>query len=184
MSVLFTPGGSVYLTLNLEDGDINQYPRARVYTNGTLVDTIDLVHSQFGRYRGSWVTPSVPALVYDVLFITYSNAARTVENPRYTREMEKWQPATLIADAVLDEPLALHAIPGSVGASLTETNARSVLTNKILRNKLELADGTTGNWVLYDDDNTTVLLTFSVSDKNGNAIVQQVAAPSRRTRGT
>lgn len=184
MSVIFTPGANVYLTLNLEDGDINQYPRARVYTNGTLVDTIDLVHSQFGRYRGLWTPPSVPALVYDVLFITYSNAARTVENPRYTREMEKWQPATLIPDAVLDAPLAPHNIVGSVGASMQETNARSVLTNKILRNRLELADGNLGNWVLYDDDNTTVLLTFSVADKNGNNIVQQTAAPSRRTRGT
>ena len=37
MSNLFTPGANVPVTLNLDDGDINQFPRARIYTNGTLL---------------------------------------------------------------------------------------------------------------------------------------------------
>ncbi len=57
------------------------------------------------------------------------------------------------------------------------------LAKKMLINKLELADGTSGNWVLFDNDDTTPLLTFAVSDKTGSAIVQAAAAPSRRTRG-
>ena len=50
--------------------------------------------------------------------------------------------------------------------------------------RLELADGDTGNWILYDDDSVTPLLTFNVRDKAGAVIVQQAGVPSRRSRGT
>lgn len=61
------------------------------------------------------------------------------------------------------------------------------LIRKILNNRLELADGgvtPTKNWKLYDDDDTTVLLEWNVTDKNGLNIAQPSEAPSRRTRGT
>jgi hypothetical protein len=57
------------------------------------------------------------------------------------------------------------------------------LVRKLLNNRLELTDGTTNNWVLYDDDDVSVLLRYNVTDKSGNAIFVQVAAPARRTRG-
>jgi len=53
---------------------------------------------------------------------------------------------------------------------------------KIMMNRLELHDGTAKNWKLYDDDNTTVLLTFNVSDKNGGPIYQVTASPSKRSK--
>jgi hypothetical protein len=56
------------------------------------------------------------------------------------------------------------------------------LVRKILTNRLELADGgTTGNWILYDDDDS-VLLTFDVSDKGGLAISLPDGTPARRTK--
>ena len=207
MSVLFTPGTSVPVTLLLEDGAVDQFPRARIYTNGTLHAIVDLGHVAEGRYSGTWATPAAPAKAYDVMFIVYTNAARTTESLIYNREMEKWQPDSLIstaiglpglvgdiADQVWDELLSEHTIVGSAGAFLArltaaralnidDTNTRVRLLEKIFRNRLELADGTTDNWVLYDDDNVTPLLTWSVSDKDGNTILQQVAVPSRRTRG-
>jgi hypothetical protein len=57
------------------------------------------------------------------------------------------------------------------------------LIKKMLINRLELADGDTNNWVLYDDDDSTPLLEFSVTDKLGSGIVQPNLFPSRRTRG-
>ncbi|NIQ78488.1 MAG: hypothetical protein GTN93_10420 [Anaerolineae bacterium] len=60
------------------------------------------------------------------------------------------------------------------------------LMRKILNNRLELADGgvtPTANWVLYDDDDTTTLLTYDVTDKTGTNIIQPIDAPARRTRG-
>lgn len=63
-------------------------------------------------------------------------------------------------------------------------DVRTLLLRKIQTNKLELNDGDTGNWILYDDNNWTPLLTFNVTDKNGDLIIQQVHVPSRRSKGT
>lgn len=54
---------------------------------------------------------------------------------------------------------------------------------KILNNRLELADGAVANWVLYDDDDSTVFLTYDVRDKSNAAIFSPAAVPARRTRG-
>ena len=82
---------------------------------------------------------------------------------------------------------------GSTGEYNTSLNAikltvdnvdvRTLLIRKIQTNKLELADGDTGNWTLYEDDGTTPLLTFDVTDKDGNLIVQQTHVPSKRSKG-
>lgn len=85
-----------------------------------------------------------------------------------------------IPDDVWDELLAGHVAVGSAGEALTFTT----LIKKMLINRLELADGVASNWVLYDDNDITPLLTFSVTDKDGLTITQPSGAPSRRTRGT
>lgn len=201
----FTESAATPLTLNLEDGATDQYPRAFIFTGGSLVTSVDLGHVSLGRYVGTWVPGG--AAHYDVLFITYTDALHTFESVIYTREMERWQNDEIIAtainraqlpidvaDQVWDELLNAHTDPGSAGeflgrltaaraANIDDTNARVRLLEKIARNRLELMDGTTDNWILYDDDSVTPLLTFSVTDKNGAAIVQQNAVPSRRTRG-
>jgi len=74
----------------------------------------------------------------------------------------------------------LDSIESTVGL----VDVRTVLLRKIQTNRLELADGDTDNWVLYDDDKTTPLLTFSVKDKSGDLIVQQPHTPSRRGMAT
>ena len=200
MSNLFTPSVSTLLSLNLNDGSGSQFPRASVFAGGTLITTVDLTHVSLGRYTGVWVPAS--AVDYDVIFVVYSDAGRTIESLIYTRELERWQPDTLtagaapslIADAVWDELLAGHTAAGSAGEYLARltavrvglidaTSADAEMVRKILRNRLELADGSASNWVLYDDDSTTVLLTWDVADKSGNPIVQPNSAPSRRTRG-
>ena len=80
-----------------------------------------------------------------------------------------------IADAVWDEDLTTHSTADSAAVQLS-------ITRKLLTNRLELVDGTTNNWVLYDDNNT-VLMTFSVTYKDGVAIAQSSGIPSRRTKG-
>lgn len=194
VSNFFIPSVATDISLNLNDGDVSQYPRAYVYDGGSLSATIDLSHDALGRYRGSWVPAA--AVDYDVVFVVFSDAGRTIESPTYTREQERWQPSPTVsaAGAVWGANLASYVGPGTAAESLSRlTAARAAiidvmgpntdLTLKILRNRLELADGATGNWVLFDDDSVTPLLTFSVSDKDGNPILQPVSAPSRRTRG-
>jgi hypothetical protein len=71
----------------------------------------------------------------------------------------------------------LDSIESTVGV----VDIRTTLLRKIQTNRLELFDGDTDNWILYDDDTTTPLLTFSVSDKNGDLIVQCPSTPSKRS---
>jgi hypothetical protein len=85
-----------------------------------------------------------------------------------------------VADQIRTEVLT-HVLEGNTSGLTTESTLN--LLRKILNNRLELADGAVGNWVLYADDDTTVLLTYNVQDKTGGPINQPTLAPSRRTRG-
>ena len=58
------------------------------------------------------------------------------------------------------------------------------LSKKVLINRLTLADGDTGNMILYDDDGVTPLLTFSVTDHLGNPIALSNGEPARRGAGS
>jgi len=71
----------------------------------------------------------------------------------------------------------LDTIESTVGV----VDVRTTLLRKIQTNRLELFDGDEENWVLYDDDAVTELLTFSVTDKNGHLIVQHPQSPSKRS---
>ncbi len=71
----------------------------------------------------------------------------------------------------------------AIKSTVDNVDVRTLLINKIQTNKLELVDGDSGNWILYDDDGTSPLLTFDVTDKDGSLIVQQTHVPSRRSKG-
>lgn len=60
---------------------------------------------------------------------------------------------------------------------------RTTLIRKILINRLELEDGGTENWVLYDDDDVTPIIKWNVTDKDDDAIEQTPYTDSKRTRG-
>jgi hypothetical protein len=177
--VIYRPGETaIPLSLQLDDGAATLYPSAHVYRGATQEVVVPLAHVALGRYSGLW-TPATSS-DYVVVFIVYSDAARTIESPDYTRESENWRPITAvspqIASDVWDELLAGHTVTGSAGATMA-------LIEKILRNRLELEEGSSDNWVLYDDDSITPLLTWSVTDKDGAAIQVGSFNPARRTRG-
>lgn len=89
MSVPATVGTAVPLAMILEDGNVAQFPQAEIYAaGGTLpLSVLDLVHKAQGRYEASWTPPLVG--VYAAIFIVYSDAAHTIENIVYTREIEQ-----------------------------------------------------------------------------------------------
>lgn len=157
---VFVPGVLRTLTVLMGDGSVDLFPRALLYANGGLVGTLDLVHVSNGLYEVPW-TPALTA-VYSVVFVVYSDGSHTSLASGYNRVLEQWQPASQF---------------------LGTLEARTALIEKILRNRLELADGQSGNWVLYDDDNATPLLTWNVVSKSGGPIVQGAGSPSRRSRG-
>ncbi len=71
----------------------------------------------------------------------------------------------------------------TVGILSDNMEIRTLLIKKILINKLELSDGDTANWVLYDDDDASVLGTWDVTDKSDGVIEEQPYSNSNRTRG-
>ena len=80
------------------------------------------------------------------------------------------------ATQLLEEPMAGHTTVGTFGNYIQ--TLRMFITNR-----LELADGDTGNWILYKDDGTTVHLTWPVKDKTGTTISLVSKAPARQGAG-
>lgn len=75
----------------------------------------------------------------------------------------------------------IQTVVNSTATVVTETDVRTELLRKFQTNRLELTDGDTYNWVLYNDDDTP-LLSFAVSDKDGKFIIQTPHTPSKRTK--
>jgi len=75
-----------------------------------------------------------------------------------------------------------HSSSGEYGDKINDIDVRTLLIKKIHTNKLELQDGDTGNWVLYQDDGINPLLIFNVTDKDGTFITQSPHTPSKRSK--
>ncbi len=65
-------------------------------------------------------------------------------------------------------------------AGLTN-NGTIELIRKLLQNRLELAEGFSNNWVLYDDNGVDILQVWNVTDKAGSAISFGSGVPARRS---
>lgn len=92
-----------------------------------------------------------------------------------------------IATAVDTELTGMHGAGAwttpaglATATELAIVSTKVAFIQKLLRNRLELQEGSNANWVLYDDDGTTPLSTWHVKDKNGNAITINPGAPARR----
>jgi hypothetical protein len=57
------------------------------------------------------------------------------------------------------------------------------LIRKLLNNRQELAEGSSGNLITYDDDDVTPLLTSSVTGPAGGSVAIPATAPAKRSRG-
>jgi hypothetical protein len=63
---------------------------------------------------------------------------------------------------------------------IPDMSTTATLIRKLLKNRLELAEGSTNNWVLYDDDNVSPLIRWNVSDKSGSSITIGAGVPAKR----
>ena len=99
-----------------------------------------------------------------------------------------------VASAVWNESAGNHTDPGTVGyfmnnvydARLTLTQQAALsndlpLVRKMLKNRLELCNGSSNNWILYDDDNVSILQVWNITDVSGSAIAIGLGVPSRRS---
>ena len=198
---LFSLGETVKLSAQLDDGVDNRYPRARVFRSGAQVATIDLTHIQSGLYEQDWTPPSDDQ--FEIVYQVYVDTNHTVEDAAYGLALETWKAIDLmtgpfVADILSGKLSDYSSVSGSLAEAITELEARltvaraaaldqipdiqvdAELCRKLLRNRLELTEGTSNNWTLYDDDNTTVLFRWNVLDKDGNGVRLPSYSPARR----
>ena len=82
-------GDKIPITLQLSDGDINQYPQAEVRdTDNNLLITLDLTHVANGMYQFDYVMPNETFLT--TTYIVYLDAAHTTENTVYHRDIDNF----------------------------------------------------------------------------------------------
>jgi len=95
-----TVGTSSALIMALEDGREDQYPRVEISAAGATIPVviIDLEHKRKGRYEGAW-TPSAVG-TYSAYYFVYSDAARTIENLEYGREIEQIEVTNVSIDDI------------------------------------------------------------------------------------
>lgn len=81
-------GDTVPIELQVADGAIDQYPRALVYSEASvLLITIDLAHDNQGNYSGNtYVMPDNEFV--KVVYIVYSDSGHTTLNVDYERDLE------------------------------------------------------------------------------------------------
>ncbi len=139
--------------------DFSSYDTAKDYTvlcdSVTLSGTERYTHGASGEYNDAFNAQNV----------TLSGIDTTVDSTAVT-------------------VTSTNSTVNNIDSTVTDIDVRTELIRKLGTNKLVLQDGTTDNWILYDDDSTTPVLTFSVTDKSGGIIVQPVSTPSIRYKAT
>jgi len=125
----------------------------------------------------------------DYLGLFTSNGAPAVDRFYGTTEYS-FKRFALPGDTMSLDTASIQAIRAEIMGYVVGGNPLGLTTEdtwemirKILNNRLELSDGDTNNWVLYDDDDTSVYLRYDVRDKTGSPIASAPGVPARRTRG-
>lgn len=85
-------------------------------------------------------------------------------------------------NAQLPAPVELRT--GGWVDKIYEIDTDAALTRKYMTNKQALSDGTAGNLVTYDDDDTAIIGTQDVTDKNGGIVSLDAGAPAIRSKAT
>jgi hypothetical protein len=85
-------------------------------------------------------------------------------------------------DILQPTPLVTVISNNSAGLAIPQAEDATI-TRKILDNRETLSDGTTGNRVIYDDDDVTVFRTYDVSDEDDNTITLSPGDPAKKSQG-
>jgi len=140
----------------------------------TLTDMNGTDADLAGFYRYIWDSSSPITVQGEYAFLFKwndgTNGIITLDDVYFD---ESESPAN-IADAVWDETASDHVAAGSTGLELKKVRAALI-------NRQELANGSSSNFVTYDDDNTTPLMTHDVVDKDDAAVSQSTGVPAKRS---
>jgi len=155
-------------TVTFGDG---QYAVNAVGANSNIADVMNVNQVSLRTFNaaGLLVTAgsSAPTVqeIDTQLISTHGSGAWTAPTP------------SQVASQVASDLAATH---GSGSWDSEACTTATELIRKLLTNRLELAEGNTQNWILYDDDGVTPLKMWHVKDKSGNSILIAAGAPARR----
>lgn len=135
--------------------------------------------SESGCYKTVWDSSSAvtaEARLFALYEIASGNNASFDKEELFFSDSASTPPtAAAIADAVWDETRSDHVAVGSTGQALD-------LVKKVTVNRFEVAEGTSSNGTVYEDDDTTPALTADIKDKDDNAITIGSSEIAKRTR--
>lgn len=140
----------------------------------TLTDLNSTDTDMKGIYRYLWNSASPVTAQGEYHFIfKYNDGTNDLETFDSVYFDEAASPSSIAA-----------AVWNSLTASFVAANSFGLMMKRIkasLINRMELADGSSNNLVIYDDDGTTPLLTASVVDKSNGAITTSTTIPAKRS---
>lgn len=119
---LLAVGDTIPVSLQLEDGATDKFPRAFIYKpDGTLFGTLDLAHVANGGYEDdSQVFPGLAFL--RAVYVVYTDAGHSIESAAHMRAEEKWErndvPGLLHQNSFLDN--TVHSANGTTHGRLRQ----------------------------------------------------------------
>jgi len=91
--------------------------------------------------------------------------------------------SVLAAEFYVDDGAGVSGVDHDLLIITDDTDNISLL-RKHTTNRLEHASGDPGSLTLYDDDDTTPIRTWSLTDENGDEVFPTVGAPAKRGKAT
>lgn len=155
-------GDTVPIELQIADGATNQYPRALVYDQDSiLLETVDLSHDTQGNYSGlAYVMPNTAFV--KVIYIVYSDAGHTTPNIKYERDLEVYYLTDWVNDALRVDTVAEMA-QGAPPANATIAEMMNYLYRKLINE----TRSTLVRDRIFSHDGVTELFKAVLSDNAG-----------------
>lgn len=143
----------------------------------TLTDLNGTDTDMAGMYRFLWNSSSPVTVQAELQFLfKYNDGVNTLETFEDVYFDDAATSAATIASAVWNALTASYVAANSFGLMMKKIKAALI-------NRMELADGSSSNLVIYDDDQSTPLITASVTDKTGGVITTSATVPAKRGHG-
>lgn len=142
-------------------------------------DTVTL-KSDTTTLKGDTVTLKADTVTLKADTTTLKNTTNTISSNVDTANVN-----INAIDTNVDEMLVRLSVSRAATLdSIAGISTTTTLIRKILKNRLVLSEGSSNNWILYDDDNVTPLIYWNVTDKTGATITIETGVPARRIVST
>jgi hypothetical protein len=157
------------LSVQAGDGVAGLFCRGKIFnaSGGAVLDTVSLIHLENGLYLGSY-TPTATG-VQHVQYEFFTDAGFTLPAP-YDLAAEDLVVFTNDVDDLATTLTSMTATLATLATSAALTVVATVVafSRKILSNRQKV-DESLKQQIVYDDDETTPILTFDLKDKFGTS---------------